>query len=664
MRRKYIYYVAIFFASFMFVGCGNNKNHIIFKDNNQNIIDEYYVNEETLIKDYDLSYQTKTHNYIFDGWELKESDGDTYIYVPKYIVEERVYCITFNSNGGDLVSGKDIQYLKYGETPDVPVFYKDMCEFVGYKEDICEVTSDYTYTAEYVELTIKNITPMEFIDKIEGGYNFVNFYNDYDLLDGKLDHIFIRLKETGFNIIGLPINWIKYCDENYVIKEEALEKVRKVVDKALEYDLYVVITSYDSYQDMWSSLNYYQYDKTVEIINEMWGQIGEYFKSYDERVIFSCFNEPRDYITNSYTREGAMILNLLNQQFVDLIRSQGYNNKYRLLLITPIWGDSSTQNLKYFKIPDDNYLIVSLHSYSPFGFVHEESLDEISWDENAKNYQIELVNIFKRIKKTFLDNNIAVLMTEYGSRDKNNIIQRSKWLDFYLSVSYSCGIKCMTWDSAIAHYENDYAFSVLNKETGTWKYPEFEEVYKKIYLDKNILPYFEEITNSTQMISEEVKIPKVVTNMITKEKYDIEVKYDKNLFDVIDGKLYAKETGLYYFSFEVMGYEYYYSINILTDYLLYDCSFELEVKENDDKQLQCYIITKNKDVMRVKYDWYSSDESILSINKYSSIFIHNDGVVGIIAVHKETKETGVIELVIKNGKIIETKNVFSEENIS
>ena len=63
MRRKYIYYVAIFFASFMFVGCNNNENHIIFKDNNQNIIDEYYINEETLIRDYDLSYQTKTHNY-------------------------------------------------------------------------------------------------------------------------------------------------------------------------------------------------------------------------------------------------------------------------------------------------------------------------------------------------------------------------------------------------------------------------------------------------------------------------------------------------------------------------------------------------------------------------------------------------------------------------
>ena len=81
-----------------------------------------------------------------------------------------------------------------------------------------------------------------------------------------------------------------------------------------------------------------------------------------------------DGITNSYTREGAMILNLLNQQFVDLIRSQGYNNKYRLLLITPIWGDSSTQNLKYFKIPlwdysrnKFNYRGLICFKYSSFG---------------------------------------------------------------------------------------------------------------------------------------------------------------------------------------------------------------------------------------------------------------------------------------------------------
>ena len=53
----------------------------------------------------------------------------------------------------------------------------------------------------------------------------------------------------------------------------------------------------------------------------------------------------------------------------------------------------------------------------------------------------------------------------------------------------------------------------------------------------------------------------------------------------------------------------------------------------------------------------------LTISKYSTISIFNDGVVAIIATNKDNKEVGVIELTIKNGKIVSTKNMFVEENI-
>ena len=104
-----------------------------------------------------------------------------------------------------------------------------------------------------------------------------------------------------------------------------------------------------------------------------------------------------------------------------------------------------------------------------------------------------------------------------------------------------------------------------------------------------------------------------------------------------DGKLYAIEPGIYYFSFEVEGYTYYYQKNIMVDYKLYDCSFAIEIKENNNKQLQCYIITNGKPTSRLKYDWYSTDTNILTISKYSTISIFNDGVVAIIATNKENK---------------------------
>lgn len=646
-------------------GCINKKEeyHIVLENYNGDIIDEYDANSYDLFKDLDLSFQTNSKYYIFTGWNLKEKINNRYVYEPRYRIEDRIFKIEFDGNGGNLVDGKAIQYLKYGELPELPTFYKELCEFVGFDQEVIEVTCDSIYTATYSKLTINPIKPMTFINDVRGGFNFTNFIDDYDLLNGEIEQILCTLKSSGFNIIAFQINWLEHCDDNYNIDKEVLIKTKNAVDTALEYGFYVVLTSYDSYYHQWSSLNYYQYEKTINILNAIWSQIGEYFIEYDERLMFSCFNEPRDYITNSYSRESALILNLLNQHFIDLIRNQGYNNEYRLLLITPIWGDASNQNLQYFKIPNDEYLIISLHSYTPFGFVHDSTMDEMSWTDKKEEYQVELINTFSFIKEYFLDNDIAVLMTEYGSRDKHNTEERAKWLDFYISMSYNFGIKCLTWDSAIAHYDREYTFSIINKKTGEWKYPEFSEIFNRIYLEKKLIPFFDEIRNYTQMLSEEVIIVDEVTDMITNEKYSVEINYDKECFISEDGKLYAKKPGVYYFDFEVDGYTYYYQVNIMNDYMLYDCSFAMEIRLNDLNYLQCYIVTENKDIMRVEYDWYSSDESLLTINQYSTITILNDGIVGIIAVHKEKKEVGVLEVVIKNGTIVSYHNVFNEEDI-
>ena len=579
------------------------------------------------------------------------------------IKENKIYCVTFDSDEGTLISGKEVQYLAYNEFPQTPVFYKDGYEFIGFDKEIEAVTNDVVYKAVYQKLTINKISSTELIKDITGGFNFVDYYDDYKSLNGNIEPMIKTLKQSGFNIVSLPINWYEYMNEDYDIDEDVLIVTKKIVDTLLEYNFYVIITSYDSYEDAWSSLNYFQYNKTVKIMKKLWDQIGNYFIDYDERLMFSFLNEPRDYITNGYTREGALILNLLNEEFVEIIRSQGYNNKYRHLLITPIWGRSNDEVLKYFKVPKDDYIIISLHCYGPFGFAHDSTYDEASWDDKKAEYQIELTSHFKNIKDKFLDNNIAVLMTEYGSRDKNNIIERSKWLEYYINVSYNYGIKCISWDSFLSYYDREFTFSIINKETGEWKYQEFQKVFEKLYVEKEVLPYFKEISNDICKLSDPVIIPTQLTNILTNEVYNVDVKYDKDKFVEKDGKLYAIEPGIYYFSFEVEGYTYYYQKNIMVDYKLYDCSFAIEIKENNEKQLQCYIITNFKPTSRLKYDWYSTDTNILTISKYSTISIFNDGVVAIIAINKDNKEVGVIELTIKNGKIVSTKNMFVEENI-
>ena len=64
--------------------------------------------------------------------------------------------------------------------------------------------------------------------------------------------------------------------------------------------------------------------------------------------------------------------------------------------------------------------------------------------------------------------------------------------------------------------------------------------------------------------------------------------------------------------------------------------------------------------MRVDYDWYSFDENICSVSKYSTLTLKNDGTVAIMAVHKETKKIGIVVLEIKDKKLISYSSTFQE----
>ena len=185
------------------------------------------------------------------------------------IKENKIYCVTFDSDEGTLISGKEVQYLAYNEFPQTPVFYKDGYEFIGFDKEIEAVTNDVVYKAVYQKLTINKISSTELIKDITGGFNFVDYYDDYKSLNGNIEPMIKTLKQSGFNIVSLPINWYEYMNEDYDIDEDVLIVTKKIVDTLLEYNFYVIITSYDSYEDAWSSLNYFQYDKTVEIMKKL-----------------------------------------------------------------------------------------------------------------------------------------------------------------------------------------------------------------------------------------------------------------------------------------------------------------------------------------------------------------------------------------------------------
>ncbi len=80
------------------------------------------------------------------------------------IKENKIYCVTFDSDEGTLISGKEVQYLAYNEFPQTPVFYKDGYEFIGFDKEIEAVTNDVVYKAVYQKLTINKLIANDIVN--------------------------------------------------------------------------------------------------------------------------------------------------------------------------------------------------------------------------------------------------------------------------------------------------------------------------------------------------------------------------------------------------------------------------------------------------------------------------------------------------------------------
>lgn len=124
---------------------------------------EYYL-ENALDNDY-----TKTTEVVLQGTisqevtaEIKEYEHFTATetavkgtvnkegtLVLKVYYKRDVYTVTFNSNGGTLVSGTEVQNVKYLASAKAPSYKKDGYEFIGFNVSFAEVTSDLAVTATW-----------------------------------------------------------------------------------------------------------------------------------------------------------------------------------------------------------------------------------------------------------------------------------------------------------------------------------------------------------------------------------------------------------------------------------------------------------------------------------------------------------------------------------
>lgn len=282
-----------------------------------------------------------------------------------------------------------------------------------------------------------------------------------------------EIEKAGFQTIRIPVTWENHMDAQGRIEDVWMSRVKEVVDYAVENGMYVIL---DAHHDTWFEPALENEENAVLMMQTVWHQIGQAFIEYDEHLLFEGMNEPRCIGTaeewTGGSKDTAEIVNRLNQTFVDTIRAQGGNNRERYLLVTTYGGSSLENALQYFRMPEGEHLIATVHAYIPYTFAMDVNGETI-WQEAGAR---EIEDTMSRLHTKFISQGIPVIIGEFGAIDKGNTEERINWLTEYLEAAKENGIHGIWWDEGGPSGETYGRFRIFDREKLTWLFPEIRDL--------------------------------------------------------------------------------------------------------------------------------------------------------------------------------------------
>ena len=178
-----------------------------------------------------------------------------------------------------------------------------------------------------------------------------------------------RIADLGFQHIRMPIRWDvaerTQLTSPYTVNPVFLARIKSVVDLAISKNLYVIINMHH-HDDIFKN----PAEVKPRFLSQ-WAQIANYFKGYDQRLLFEVLNEPHDALTPE----------LWNVYFAEALAEIRKTNPTRKVLLgTALYG--GLDGVKNLNTPTDPNLILTVHYYSPFNFTHQGA----DWAGNKDKY--------------------------------------------------------------------------------------------------------------------------------------------------------------------------------------------------------------------------------------------------------------------------------------
>ena len=296
------------------------------------------------------------------------------------------------------------------------------------------------------------------------------------------------VKAAGYDAVRLPCAW--YCHSNRNTNEiDAgwIARVKEVVDYCINDSLYIILNIH--WDSGWLENHVTPADSAAVNARQhaYWSQIANYFKDYDEHLLFAGANEP-----NVEDAAGMAVLMSYHQTFIDAVRATGGNNSSRILVIQGPSTDIDKTNKLMNTLPQDtieDHLMVEIHYYTPWQFcgLTEDATwgrmfyywgkDYHSATDRSRNAtwgeEAELDRLLGLMKTKFVDKGVPIILGEYGavkrtltgdSDQELHLVSRLYFYRYFVESAVNKGIIPFNWDTG--PYGNN-TMGIFDRNTGS-----------------------------------------------------------------------------------------------------------------------------------------------------------------------------------------------------
>ena len=280
--------------------------------------------------------------------------------------------------------------------------------------------------------------------------------------------LMLMMKEAGFNAMRVPVTWFPHMDNNGTVDAAWMKRVHEVVDYVINAGLYCILNvHHDTGADSNSHITWLKADETTynnvrERYENLWKQIAEEFKDYDQHLLFESYNEMLDVknswcfasfaATNQYDAAiASSAYNAINnyaQSFVNVVRATGGNNAKRNLVVNTYgacsgsgtWNSHLKDPLKEMRLPTDTagegHIIFQVHSYP--------TLSTLAAVKNEVN------DMFSSLKTYLQSKGAPVIIGEWGTSDSGKDYQSQpqvflQFIDYFVKRSKDYGMATFFW---------------------------------------------------------------------------------------------------------------------------------------------------------------------------------------------------------------------------